>query len=398
MPSGSTGTVSEIVLSIAGEAQPLANLSAGQRMMLALAADLAIKAVTQNAHLLPPDELGPEDTPLPRVLALTPGVVLIDELDVHLHPKWQRHVAADLKRTFPNLQFVCTSHSPQVIGELARDEVMDLRGEGDRPAPIAYGEDSNWILDHVMDASSRAAPARQIIREAEDALDEGDFPKARTALDRLGGCWAARTANWSVWRVACTRWRHWPVRTITKRNEPQSYVEWRAPRVAANAAPGMVCNYEELRRHPEIITAVETWAAGRTGLHLRLHRARIAPGSFHVEHLKPQTHCAYGEDADYKNLVACWPRPGYRPEPAYGARKRSLAFTRGDAPVCVSSLASVRTAVHLRSAGRNHGDPIPMIRRPTRPSSDSAWHRHAHCVPQGRPSAERWLRDPSRSD
>ncbi|MBZ5525216.1 MAG: AAA family ATPase, partial [Acidobacteriia bacterium] len=106
----------QIALSIQGNAQPFDNLSAGQRMMLALVADLAIKAVTQNAFLLPPDKLGPEDEPLPRVLRQTPGVVLIDELDVHLHPKWQRRVATDLKRTFPGIQFVCTSHSPQVIG------------------------------------------------------------------------------------------------------------------------------------------------------------------------------------------------------------------------------------------------------------------------------------------
>lgn len=93
----------QVVLSIAGNAQPFDNLSAGQRMMLALVADLAIKAVTQNAFLLPPDDLGPEDEPLPRVLRLTPGVVLIDELDVHLHPKWQRRVATDLKETFPGI-------------------------------------------------------------------------------------------------------------------------------------------------------------------------------------------------------------------------------------------------------------------------------------------------------
>ena len=58
--------------------------------MLALVADLAIRMVTQNNFLVPADVLGPEDEPLPRVLAQTPGVVLIDELDVHLHPKWQR--------------------------------------------------------------------------------------------------------------------------------------------------------------------------------------------------------------------------------------------------------------------------------------------------------------------
>jgi predicted ATP-binding protein involved in virulence len=127
----------QIVLSIDGEPQPFENLSAGQRMMLALVADIAIKAVTQNAHLFPPDELTPEDEPLARLLQKTPGVVLIDELDVHLHPRWQRRVPADLKRTFPGIQFVCTSHSPQVIGEVTRDEVRLLRPDGLTPPPVA---------------------------------------------------------------------------------------------------------------------------------------------------------------------------------------------------------------------------------------------------------------------
>ncbi|MCY2968676.1 MAG: AAA family ATPase [Planctomycetota bacterium] len=112
----------EIALSIDGNPQPFGNLSAGQRVMLALVADLAIKIVTQNNFLVPPDELGPEDEPLPRVLAQTPGVVLIDELDVHLHPKWQRRVAGDLKRVFPRVQFLATTHSPQVIGGILPEE------------------------------------------------------------------------------------------------------------------------------------------------------------------------------------------------------------------------------------------------------------------------------------
>ena len=83
----------EIVLSIEGRAQPFSNLSAGQRMMLALVADIAIKAVTQNNHLVPEDAPVPTNGKLPDVLAQTRGVVLIDELDVHLHPRWQRRVA-----------------------------------------------------------------------------------------------------------------------------------------------------------------------------------------------------------------------------------------------------------------------------------------------------------------
>jgi predicted ATP-binding protein involved in virulence len=176
----------QIVLSVAGQPQPFDNLSAGQRMMLALVADLAIKAVTQNAFLLPSDELGAEDEPLPRVLKETPGVVLIDELDVHLHPKWQRRVATDLKTTFPKIQFVCTSHSPQVIGEVSRDEVLLLTPEGVQHPSVALGADSNWLLDHVMEGSaSETQSARRLQNEAEDALAEGDLKLAGEKLRAL---------------------------------------------------------------------------------------------------------------------------------------------------------------------------------------------------------------------
>ena len=175
----------QIVLSIAGNAQPIDNLSAGQRMMLGLVADLAIKAVTQNAYLVPPDELGSEDEPLPRVLRLTPGVVLIDEVDVHLHPTWQRRVATDLKQNFPSIQFVCTSHSPQVIGEIRTDEVRVMHDTTTAIPPVAYGADSNWILKHVMDSEERSEEPTKQIRVIEDALEEGDLKKAKSALGGL---------------------------------------------------------------------------------------------------------------------------------------------------------------------------------------------------------------------
>lgn len=56
----------------------------------------------------------------------TTGVVLIDELDLHLHPNWQRHVVADLKRAFPNIQFVATTHSPFIVQSLEADELINL--------------------------------------------------------------------------------------------------------------------------------------------------------------------------------------------------------------------------------------------------------------------------------
>ena len=172
----------QIVFSIAGNAQPFDNLSAGQRMMLALVADLAIKAVTQNAFLLPLDELGPEDQTLPRVLQQTPGVVLIDELDIHLHPSWQRRVATDLKETFPGIQFVCTSHSPQVIGEISPEEVR-LLDDGEVTTPTrSFGIDSSRVLEELMDAKSRNDSVEKLLRQLFGLIDLEDFGGARNLL------------------------------------------------------------------------------------------------------------------------------------------------------------------------------------------------------------------------
>jgi predicted ATP-binding protein involved in virulence len=174
----------QIVLSIDGQSQPFENLSAGQRMMLALVADLAIKAITQNAFLLPPDEL-PSGEQLPEVLKNTPGVVLIDELDVHLHPKWQRRVSQDLKETFPGIQFVCTTHSPQVIGEARPEEIRSL-DDGEVTTPErSFGIDSSRVLEELMDAPSRDAAVHNDLRRLFQLIDQEDFGGARTLLPEI---------------------------------------------------------------------------------------------------------------------------------------------------------------------------------------------------------------------
>jgi predicted ATP-binding protein involved in virulence len=149
-------------------------LSDGQRNMLGMVADMAYRAATLNPHL-------GENAALE-----TPGVVLIDELDLHLHPRWQRRVVTDLKAAFPRIQFICTSHSPQIVGEVRRDAVCLLGPKGITHPPVALGADSNWILDHVMEgARSETASARRLQDEAEDALAEGDLPAAKSKLSEL---------------------------------------------------------------------------------------------------------------------------------------------------------------------------------------------------------------------
>jgi predicted ATP-binding protein involved in virulence len=114
---------SEIVVSIQDNPQPFSNLSAGQKMMVGLIADIAIKVVTQNAAFL--DE-NLDSNNLPLIFQKTSGLVLIDEIDVHLHPKWQRQVVNDLKTTFPSIQFVCTTHSPFIIQSIEQGELRTL--------------------------------------------------------------------------------------------------------------------------------------------------------------------------------------------------------------------------------------------------------------------------------
>lgn len=183
----------EMVVSIAGQEQPFYNLSAGQKVMVALAADIAIKAVTLNAHVFEPGEPG-EKEPL-EVLRRSPGVVLIDELDVHLHPRWQRQVPQALKETFPGIQFVCTSHSPQIIGELPASEVVLLdEGNAEHPA-TTLGMDSNWILQVLMGTQDQNSEIKEQIAAGIDAAQAGRLDEAAELLESLPGGQASAAAQ-----------------------------------------------------------------------------------------------------------------------------------------------------------------------------------------------------------
>lgn len=93
---------------------PFNSLSDGYRNMVGMVADIAHRASRLNPH---------HGTEAARQTA---GVVLIDEIDLHLHPKWQRRVVADLQRAFPKLQFIATTHSPFILQSLQPGEVIDL--------------------------------------------------------------------------------------------------------------------------------------------------------------------------------------------------------------------------------------------------------------------------------
>jgi predicted ATP-binding protein involved in virulence len=142
----------EVVVIIHGKAQPFSHLSDGQRTMAATLADMAIRAVALNSFLLGDGEgrLHPE-----AVLDETPGVVLIDEIDVHLHPIWQRRVIADMRTTFPKVQFICTTHSALLIQSLESRQLIRLDG----PVPPDW-EGENSVEDVMEDLQGVSQPQR----------------------------------------------------------------------------------------------------------------------------------------------------------------------------------------------------------------------------------------------
>lgn len=182
---------SEIVVSIQGNPQPFSNLSAGQKMMVGLIADIAIKIVTQNASFLT-EELDVSRQELPLILQQTSGLVLIDEIDVHLHPKWQRQVVDDLTKNFPSIQFVCTSHSPLVIGEVEASCIRVLERDEETGKVIStiplesYGLDTNRILEEQMGSSERNKEVANKLHALFRLIDDEDFDGARQAMIPLG--------------------------------------------------------------------------------------------------------------------------------------------------------------------------------------------------------------------
>ncbi len=148
-------------------------LSEGQRDVCALVGDIAWKAAQLNPHL------GKD------ALRKTRGIVLIDELEQHLHPAWQRRIVHRLQEIYPEIQFICATHSPQVIGEVPAEEIR-LLSDGEDYSPLySKGIDSSRILDEIMDTTSRSEEDIKQIHKLANALDNEDFKKSEELLEDL---------------------------------------------------------------------------------------------------------------------------------------------------------------------------------------------------------------------
>lgn len=160
----------------AGVTLPLTSLSDGERGLLAMVFDL-----TRRLSLANPASEDP--------IGEGEAIVLIDEIELHLHPIWQREVLRRLQATFKNCQFIATTHSPQVIGEVPANCVKLLsRRDGkvivETPA-MAFGADSNWILNVLMDADDKTESVKVGLEEIAKLIDERNLNAAGDKIASL---------------------------------------------------------------------------------------------------------------------------------------------------------------------------------------------------------------------
>ena len=176
------------MVSLASESGPrqdltLDQLSGGYRIILALAADLARRMAQGNPH---------RDDPL-----ACEAIVLIDEIELHLHPDWQQRVLDDLLRTFPNTQFLVSTHSPQVLTTVPPQQILRLSREDGTivargTSAATYGAEAGDVLSTEMGVRERPAD-NAFVRTLDRYMrlvgdDEGDSEKAlklRAELDAI---------------------------------------------------------------------------------------------------------------------------------------------------------------------------------------------------------------------
>lgn len=134
----------EIILYKKGIPLRESQLSSGEKVLFSLVADISIKLTLANPYSKNPSQEGK-------------GVILIDEIDLHLHPKWQRKVINKLLSIFPNIQFVVTTHSPLILNHIPSKYIRSIQNSEIYGVEETEGQEVSTILENIMllDESSK---------------------------------------------------------------------------------------------------------------------------------------------------------------------------------------------------------------------------------------------------
>jgi len=163
----------QIVLKKQDHELVLNQLSDGEKNLLVMVADIARRLAIAN--------------PDPTKNALEgEGIILIDEIELHLHPQWQRDIIPRLTSTFPNCQFIVTTHSPQVLSNVKKENVFIVEDFQVYPADAyTFGRDSNSILSELMGVTERPVKIQNKLTECLYKIDDGQIEEAKILLHEL---------------------------------------------------------------------------------------------------------------------------------------------------------------------------------------------------------------------
>jgi predicted ATP-binding protein involved in virulence len=155
-----------------GSSLKIEQLSDGEKMLVLMVSDLARRLSIANPA---------SENPLNGE-----GIVLIDEVDLHLHPQWQREVVPAFRRTFPRCQFILTTHSPQVLSNVEKENILILENSGVvEQTPFTYGKDSNSILYQLMNVEERPNKVKAELDKLYHLIDDEKIADAREELKKL---------------------------------------------------------------------------------------------------------------------------------------------------------------------------------------------------------------------
>lgn len=160
-----------IITNKAGEDLRIEQLSGGYKAVLSIVSDIAKRLSVANPH---------SDNPLEEE-----AIILIDELDLHLHPKWQKTITNDLKRTFPNCQFIITTHSPFIIQSLNKEEVINIEKDDNEENGSFEGWSIEEIQEYEMGVERKTDKFKEFIEQFSEAIDDEDIEKANELYSQL---------------------------------------------------------------------------------------------------------------------------------------------------------------------------------------------------------------------
>jgi len=146
-------------------------LSAGEKMLMILVADLARRLIIANPS---------NDNPLEQ-----DGVILIDEIDLHLHPSWQRAIVPNLMDIFPNCQFILTTHSPQILSHVKPESIFIIKENSSLHPEESYGKNTDRILEDLMDTDARPSKEKQRLHNLFVLIQNKKFAEAKDLIEEL---------------------------------------------------------------------------------------------------------------------------------------------------------------------------------------------------------------------